>query len=221
GSPADDAGIAKRDTLLMVENSAVYSDESLNEAISAVSPDSSATLTLMHDSERYTVEFDVAQLASGIPGAELKYAPNGRVESRSTSLLTATASSLSFIVSVPALIVESLPLMREDPSLAFVGPIGAGQLTVEAVQVFGLSNLIFLGGLISIGIALFNFIPIPPLDGGGMLVALIEAARGGRRMSQKALRFAYAAGTALLITLVVLITTSDVLRLIEGRGFGL
>ncbi len=220
-SPADDAGIAENDTLLTVENSAVYSEESLDEAISSVSPDSSATLTLLRNSERYSVEFDAAQLASGIPGAELKYAPNTRIESRSSSLFLAAASSLSFIVSMPSLIVESIPLMQEDPSLAFVGPIGAGQLTVEAVQAFGLSNLIFLGGLISIGIALFNFIPIPPLDGGGMLVALIEAARRGRRLSQKALRFAYTAGTALLITLVVLITTSDVLRLIEGRGFGL
>ncbi len=86
---------------------------------------------------------------------------------------------------------------------------------------FGPSNLIFIGGLISIGIALFNLIPVPPLDGGGILVALVEAVRRGKRLSERSVRLAYAIGTSLLITLVVLITTSDLLRLIQGRGFGL
>jgi regulator of sigma E protease len=80
---------------------------------------------------------------------------------------------------------------------------------------------VFIAGLISIGIALFNLIPVPPLDGGGMLVALVEAARRGKRLSERAIRLSYAIGTALLIMLVILITTSDLLRLIEGRGFGL
>jgi len=122
---------------------------------------------------------------------------------------------------MPALIVSSIPLMQDDPSLAFVGPIGAGQLTVEAVEAFGVSNLVFIGGLISLGIAMFNLFPVPPLDGGGMLVAFAEAVRGGRRLSRRAIRLAYSVGTALLIALIALITTSDILRIIEGRGFGL
>ncbi len=221
GSPAHAAGIAENDTLLTIGNMAIFNEASLDEALNSIGDDVTVSLTLMHESERYNVEFDGAQLESGLPGASLKYAPNARIEKQPTPFLSAMTTSFTFIVSVPSMIVASIPLIQEDPSLAFVGPIGAGQLTVEAVQAFGPSNVIFLGGLISIGIALFNFIPIPPLDGGGMLVALVEAARRGRRLSQRAIRFAYATGTALLITLVVLITTSDVLRLIEGRGFGL
>jgi regulator of sigma E protease len=221
GSPAAAAGMEQGDSLLTINNAAIYSEDSYAKAVASAEAGSMATLTLMHGAESYSVEMAATQLESGIPGAQLRYAPDTRIESRPTPVLSAAAASLTFIVSMPSLIVASLPLVQQDPSLAFVGPIGAGQLTVEAVQAFGLSNLIFLGGLISIGIALFNFFPIPPLDGGGMLVALIEAARRGRRLSQRAIRFAYAAGTALLITLVVFITTSDVLRLVQGRGFGI
>ena len=78
-----------------------------------------------------------------------------------------------------------------------------------------------MAGLISLGIGLFNFIPIPPLDGGGMLVALIESIRRGKRLTQRAMRITYTSGTILLITLMVLITYNDILRLINGGGFGL
>ncbi len=222
GSPADQSQITKGDSVLGVGGIRVINEASFAERLSAAADDATTIeLTLLSNAETYTVEFANSDLDSDNLGLELQWAPGTRIERHTTPLGTAALSSGIFIISMPALIVESIPLMQEDPSLAFVGPIGAGQLTVEAVQTFGLSNLIFIAGLISIGIALFNLIPIPPLDGGGILVSLIEAARRGRRLSERSLRWAYAAGTALLITLVILITMSDVFRLIEGRGFGL
>jgi regulator of sigma E protease len=102
-----------------------------------------------------------------------------------------------------------------------VGPIGAGQLTVEVVRSSGLSNILFMGGIISLGLGIFNLFPIPPLDGGGMLVALIEGFRRGKRLSPQKVRLAQYVGTVFLIALMVLVTFSDVYRLISGRGFGL
>jgi len=127
----------------------------------------------------------------------------------------------SYVVHMPAMLVASIPLIREAPDKALVGPIGAGQLTVEAVRAFGFGNIIFMAGIISLGIALFNFFPIPPLDGGGMLVAFIEVIRRGKRLSHRAVRLAQTIGTAALIALMIMVTFNDVLRLIEGGGFGL
>ena len=220
GSPAA-VEIAEGDSLLGVDGATVINQADLTERLSRVDLESTVVVTMLSDEGAYTVELTGSQVQSGSLGIDLQWAPNTRIERLPTSPGTAVLTSATYIVSMPALIVASLPLMQEDPSLAFVGPIGAGQLTVEAVRTFGPTNLIFIAGLISIGIALFNLIPIPPLDGGGILVALVEAVRRGRPLSERALRFAYAGGTALLITLVILITTSDLLRLIEGRGFGL
>ncbi len=221
GSLAATSGIAQGDSLLGVNDLAVVNQAGVDSALAAVAPDATAMLTMLRGSESYTVQFTGAQVASQGLGMQLTWAPGSRIEQRGTPFGTAIVAGARYIVSMPSLIVASVPLMREDPSMAFVGPIGAGQLTVEAVSMFGPTNLIFIAGLISIGIALFNLIPVPPLDGGGILVALVEATRRGRRLSERAIRVSYAVGTALLITLVIFITTSDVLRLIQGRGFGL
>jgi len=221
GSLAEQSGIRAGDALLGVNGLGVVNEEALIEALVATAPEAIATVTMLRDNQAYTVEFTGSQLQAQQLGLSLKWAPGARVEKKSVSLGAAALASSSYIVAMPALIVASIPLMRDDPSLAFVGPIGAGQLTVEAVRVFGPSNLIFIAGLISIGIALFNLIPVPPLDGGGILVALVEVVRRGKRLSERAVRISYAVGTSLLITLVILITTSDLMRLIQGRGFGL
>jgi regulator of sigma E protease len=78
-----------------------------------------------------------------------------------------------------------------------------------------------MAGMVSLGLAIFNLFPILPLDGGGMLVAFIEGLRRGKRLSPRTVRLARYIGTALLIALVVLVTFSDVYRLIIGEGFGL
>lgn len=221
GSLADQAGIQPGDGLLGVNARNVVNQSDLDDALAQTGADETVVVTMLRDATTYSFELTGTQLESEPLGLSLKWAPGTRTEKRSVSFLTAALASSEYIIAMPALIVASVPLMREDPSLAFVGPIGAGQLTIEAVQVFGPSNLIFIAGLISIGIALFNLIPIPPLDGGGILVAFIEFLRRGRRLSERSVRLAYAVGTSLLITLVIFITTSDLLRLIQGRGFGL
>lgn len=221
GSLAEQSGIQAGDALLGVNGLGVVNGEELEEMLLTTAPEGMAVVTMLRDNETYSVEFTGSQLQTQQLGLSIKWAPGARVEKRSVSLGVAVRASSTYVVAMPAQIVASIPLMRDDPSLAFVGPIGAGQLTVEAVRVFGPSNLIFIAGLISIGIALFNLIPVPPLDGGGILVALVEVVRRGKRLSERSVRIAYAVGTSLLITLVIFITTSDLMRLIQGRGFGL
>jgi len=221
GSPAYQEGIQKGDTLVGIGNEGIFNEASVNDAIESADTDSPIVFTMLSEEEVRTVEFTQHPADPQTLGMELLWVPNTTVESVPTSLWTAAGSGLKFMVSMPSMIVAAIPLMKEDPSVAFVGPIGAGQLTLEAVEAFGLSNLLFIGALISIGIAMFNLFPVPPLDGGGMLVAFIEGTRKGRRLSPRAIRIAYSVGTALLITLVIFITTSDILRLIEGRGFGI
>jgi len=100
----------------------------------------------------------------------------------------------------------------EDPGEAVAGPVGAGHIAVEILE-HGISNVVFLAALISLGIGLFNMFPVPPLDGGGMMIAGIEGIRRGKRLSPRAMQMVYMIGAALLLTFFVLITYNDVLRL--------
>jgi len=159
--------------------------------------------------------------ALGVMGMELLWVDVAHIEQVRLPLIRASHLAGSFIIDMPSMIVASVPLIREDPGKALVGPIGAGQLTVEAVRSFGPSNVVYMAGIISLGIALFNFLPVPPLDGAGILVALVERTRRGKRLSPRMLHLAYTIGTTFLISLMVLVTYSDLLRIITGGSFGL
>ena len=221
-SPADKAGITPGDTILGINGQAVYSKEGMSDILNAVEEGQEIQLTLLRGEEAVMVsvvkEFDFAQQ---IMGAELLWVNGTHMEKERIPVGQAIHAGASYVVHMPAMLVASIPLIREAPDKALVGPIGAGQLTVEAVRAFGFGNIIFMAGIISLGIALFNFFPIPPLDGGGMLVAFIEVIRRGKRLSHRAVRLAQTIGTAALIALMIMVTFNDVLRLIEGGGFGL
>ena len=221
-SPADKAGIISGDTILGINGQAVYSKEGMSDILNAVEKGQEIQLTLLRGEEAVMVsvvkEFDFAQQSMG---AELLWVNGTHMEKERIPVGQAIHAGASYVVHMPAMLVASIPLIREAPDKALVGPIGAGQLTVEAVRAFGFGNIIFMAGIISLGIALFNFFPIPPLDGGGMLVAFIEVIRRGKRLSHRAVRLAQTIGTAALIALMIMVTFNDVLRLIEGGGFGL
>jgi len=221
-SPADKAGITPGDTILGINGQAAYSKEGMSDILNAVEKGQEIQLTLLRGEKAVMVsvvkEFDFAQQSMG---AELLWVNGTHMEKERIPVGQAIHAGASYVIHMPAMLVASIPLIREAPDKALVGPIGAGQLTVEAVRAFGFSNIIFMAGIISLGIALFNFFPIPPLDGGGMLVAFIEVIRRGKRLSHRAVRLAQTIGTAALIALMIMVTFNDVLRLIEGGGFGL
>jgi len=220
GSAAAEAGVQSGDTILSVDGKAVYSDQTLLDALRSAEAGEKVDLVLLRDEDAVSASLVWAG-EDGLEalGISTSWVGNTRVESERLGIWRAFYYGGDYLVHIPKLIKESIPLMKEDPSKALVGPIGAGQLTVEAVKSFGFGNLLLLAGIISVGLALFNFIPIPPLDGGGMLFAGIEIVRGGKRLSPTTVRRAYVAGTALLIALFVMINFSDILRLIRGESF--
>ena len=222
GSAVAEAGIKPGDTIVSVNGQIVYSEESMSGILASVGVGEEILLTVFREREMLAASImSESGPALGGMGMELLWVDGTHIEQVRLPLIRASYLAGSFIVDMPSMIVASVPLIREDPSKALVGPIGAGQLTVEAVRSFGPSNVVFMAGIISLGIALFNFLPIPPLDGAGMLVALVEGARRGKRLSPRMLRLAYSAGTAFLISLMVLVTYSDLLRVITGGSFGL
>ena len=218
GSPAYEAGIRAGDTILTINGQLIYNDESISKALLSVEEDGEIKLVLLRDGEETSLTLTNVGYQT-LPGVDLQWVQGVHMEQERLPVWRAIYLGARDIIFMPVLIIEAIPQIIESPDTALVGPIGAGQLTVEIVRSSGFSSMLFMAGMISLGIGIFNLFPIPPLDGGGMLVAFIEGCRRGKRLSPRTVRLVYTIGTTFLIALVILITVIDIWRI--PRGFGI
>jgi regulator of sigma E protease len=220
GSPAYEAGVRQDDIILSINEQPVYNAESMSGALHSVGEGEEINLVLLRDGETISISLDDDGYET-LSGVEIRWVDGAHIEQERLPVWRAAYLGGRYIIYMPVLIIEAIPLIIESPDTALVGPIGAVQLTVEVVRSSGFSNILFMASIISLGLGIFNLLPIPPLDGGGMLVAFIEGCRRGKRLSSHAMRLAYTIGTTFLIALMVLVTFSDIWRLVSGGGFGL
>lgn len=73
-------------------------------------------------------------------------------------------------------------------------------------------NLVNIAVILSLSLGLFNLIPFPALDGGRLLFLLIEAIIR-RPLNRKVEAIVNGVGLALLLTLMIVVTISDVVGL--------
>ncbi|UCD21943.1 MAG: RIP metalloprotease RseP [Chloroflexota bacterium] len=217
-SPAYEAGIRSGDTILTINGQLIYNDESISNALRSAEEDGEMQLVLLRDGKETSVTLTNVGYQT-LPGVDLQWVEGTHMEQERLPVWRAIYLGARDIIFMPALIVEAIPQIIESPDTALVGPIGAGQLTLEVVRTSGFSSMLFMASMISLGIGIFNLFPIPPLDGGGMLVAFIEGCRRGKRLSPRTVRLVYTIGTAFLIALVIIITVVDIWRI--PRGFGI
>lgn len=91
-----------------------------------------------------------------------------------------------------------------------VGIVGISDIVV---QTSGAYEYIYMIALISLSLGLTNLLPFPPLDGGKIVIYLIEAIRK-KQMNEKIEIQLQMLGFALLILLSIYITYNDILRII-------
>ena len=94
------------------------------------------------------------------------------------------------------------------------GPIAIAQASYQAAQ-GGLEPLLLLIAFISINLAVFNLLPIPVLDGGQILILLLESVKGSP-FSLKTREVILKAGLGLILLLVALVMYNDIRRLVES-----
>jgi regulator of sigma E protease len=218
GSPAYEAGIRPDDAIHSINGQLIYNEESMSSALNSTGEGEKINMVLLRDGDTVSISLNNDSYET-LPGVEMRWVDGAHIEQERLPVWKAAYSGARYIISMPVLIIKAIPQIIKSPDLALVGPIGAGQLTVEVVRSYGFSNILFIASIISLGIGIFNLLPIPPLDGGGMLVAFIEGCRRGKRLSPQAVRRAYTIGTAFLIALLILVTFMDIWRI--PRGFGL
>lgn len=97
---------------------------------------------------------------------------------------------------------------------AVSGPVGLTQVLSESAR-NGLLDLLPIMTLITINLGVFNLLPLPALDGGRLLFILFEMIFR-RKVPAKFEGWVHAAGFALLIGLMLLVTAKDIWTWIAG-----
>ncbi|MFK7955207.1 MAG: RIP metalloprotease RseP [Lysobacterales bacterium] len=93
------------------------------------------------------------------------------------------------------------------------GPISIAQYARDSARL-GLSRFLFFLGVLSLSLAILNFLPIPMLDGGQLLYNLIEWATG-KPVSERIQIAGQYVGLTLLVGLMTLTFYNDILRLMS------
>jgi regulator of sigma E protease len=148
---------------------------------------------------RRTIEKQGRWIWGFVPAAQLVSHPLGasaRLAIRDCwRVVTGTVASLS-------------NLFNRHQGAAVTGPVGIVRTSAQFLRV-GLQWYLQLLGLISMSIALFNFLPLLPLDGGNILFSLIEGVR--RRAVPQAVYQRFSAfGMVLLVLITVIAFSNDI-----------
>ena len=64
-----------------------------------------------------------------------------------------------------------------------------------------------------------NLLPIPALDGGRIVFVVLEFVRRGKRISPQREGLIHLVGFVVIIGLIVAITYSDIVRIVNGESF--
>ncbi len=92
-----------------------------------------------------------------------------------------------------------------------MGPVGIITLSYRIVADQPFVNYAYFLGLISATIAVVNFLPLPPFDGGLIVLMLIEKVKGSALTERTQGIVAYA-GWVLVLVLLVYVTFNDIVR---------
>jgi regulator of sigma E protease len=94
------------------------------------------------------------------------------------------------------------------------GPVGIGDMAIKVGR-RSLVKFVWFIAMISVSLAVINFLPLPVVDGGHAVLLIVEKIRG-KPVPVKVQNIIQIVGLVLLIGLFLLITFQDITRLL-GR----
>jgi regulator of sigma E protease len=209
GYPAAKSGIKPGDTVIRVDSLPVKAWEELSGYIHRF-PGSPVTLTIQRNGVTFPVTLTPEKDSASGMGL-IGIAPSIDTEKVGAREAVYVSVRMAVYQSVFTLKYLGIKLVHgEKPELA--GPIGVVEILAKAANE-GWQALLHLLAVISVALGLFNLLPIPLVDGGHMMLAVIEAVYR-RPISKKVIIVSNYVGLSIILTIFLFATYTDILRLI-------
>ena len=215
GSPAEKAGFQPKDIILAIDNESIICWDHMRKVIEA-SPDIKKIFTVDREGEKIQFPVAIGHVSQSKPDGSLitvgrvGYTPDIPILDVGffASIKMAVDNTVYLIVHTLDFFIK---LITGRMSVKLVGgPVMIAQMAGENAK-SGFSSLMGFTAFISINLGVLNLLPFPVLDGGHVVILLIESVVR-RKLSTKARMAFQQAGTLLLLLLMIYITINDVLR---------
>lgn len=216
GSPAESIGLAAGDTLVAVEGVRATDPARLRALIEA-RPGQVVEITYRHAGTEVTREARLkSETVDGQAVGRLGFqfdARNGpAVSSGPIQGLRDGLDETWFVVDTTARTVANQFTQPDLNSAQSV--VGAGAVYNEVAR-RGITTVLQFIGLISLALALFNLLPLPPLDGGHIMFALIEKVKGSP-VPRRVYETVSMVGFALIAVLGLVLIQNDIINISQG-----
>ncbi len=236
GYPAEAVGLVPGDEIYSVDGYKVATQEELSLRLSDASAKDlvngeepvidlvyirdgekiQTDMPLMKDklSGRYIIGFNV-DAKTGVLGEEVE----GYEKATIMETVNATFNDIFFVVESTVYGIGKL-FTSSDALNQMAGPIGIigaiGTTYDDSVESGGASlalmNMVYIMGLISANLAVFNLLPLPALDGGRLVFLIVEAITGKRVPPDKE-GFIHFVGFVFLLGLALVVAVSDIYKI--------
>ena len=210
-SPAEDAGIKEGDIFLAINGEEVKSVQDVIRIVSS-HKEQPIEIKLLRDTD--TLAVTATPNMEGLIGVSLSETYTGKVSYRSYGFFESFEQSLINIRDYTVLTYKMLSkVIKGDIAFgsAFGGPVKIAKFAAKSAENGMISFLYFLAAL-SLSLAIINIIPFPGLDGGHLVIVLIEAVLR-RELSVKVKMLIQNIGFALLLLLTIIIIYNDIISM--------
>ena len=203
GSSSEKQGIQANDVITKINN--VETNGDTNKIIEVLQQEGIGTilLTIQRGKEEIKIEFTPDYVSTYYLGVNMKMAPDTFLNRCYYGLVETKTFVLSIVDNVKQLFTGNVGIDQ------MTGPIGIGEMVS---QTNGFREFIYLMAVISISLGVTNLLPIPALDGGKILILIIEAIRRKPMKPENEINIQLL-GFSILIALSIYVSYNDILRL--------
>ena len=224
GWPAAAGGVQKGDSIVAIDGAPVHEWQQLIGRVSA-SPGRTVRLEVVRNGERRTLSVVPrdTQVVSAITGrpervGRIGVSPPRRLGREQMPFSEAVVGGWNDTWEKAGGIVQIVRgLFSGAVSTSQLGgPIAIAEVSVQAAR-GGLETLLSLISFLSINIAILNLLPVPILDGGQILLNILETAKGSA-FSPRSREYILRAGLLAIALLFALVMFNDIKGLIQRLG---
>ena len=203
GSSSEKQGIQANDVITKINN--VDTNRDTNKIIEVLQQKGLGTilLTIQRGNEEINIEFTPDYVSTYYLGVNMKMAPDTFLNRCYYGVIETKNFIFSIVDNVKQLFTGNVGIDQ------MTGPIGIGEMVS---QTNGFREFIYLMALISISLGVTNLLPIPALDGGKILILIIEAIRKKPMKPENEINIQLL-GFSILIALSIYVSYNDILRL--------